>query len=156
MRNDERQIHDTELSGIVLPSGRRIEILYVDGEPFAMSENERETPPRQPEPVADAAMLDALDDLTQCGSCGSGLVQPVAWQERSNETWQVELRCPECEVLSVTLVDDALAEQLTLFHERARATIELSMIRLASENAEREVERFAHALKRDLILPDDF
>ena len=53
-------------------------------------------------------------------------------------------------------VEEELAEQLTLFHERARALVELSMVRLASENAEREIERFARALEQDLILPEDF
>lgn len=156
MRNDERQIHDTELSSIVLPSGLRIEILYVDGEPFAVNEHESSTPAHEPEPAAEAAMLEALDDLTLCGSCGSALVQPVEWQERSDHAWQVELRCPECELRAVTLIEEALAEQLTLFHDRARALVELSMIRLASENAEREIERFARALATDLILPEDF
>lgn len=163
MRNDERQIHDTELSSIVLPSGRRIEILYVDGEPFAMSEDGRESSdahefePACPEaPVADTTLLEALDDLTLCGSCGSTLVQPTAWQEHGPETWQVELRCPECEERATTVIEDEVAEQLDLFHERARAVIEISMIRLASENAEGEAERFAHALEHDLILPEDF
>ena len=162
MRNDERQIHDTELSSIVLPSGRRIEIFYVDGEPFAMNEHGREAPGEQPAvaagngPEGETAMLEALDDLTLCGSCGSALVQPVEWQERSDHAWQVELRCPECELRAVTLIEEALAEQLTLFHDRARALVELSMIRLASENAEREIERFARALATDLILPEDF
>lgn len=153
MPSDERQIHDTELSSIVLPSGRSLEILYVDGEPFAMNENEPGTDAGQA--AADTAMLEALDELTLCGSCESPLVQPAGWQERGDD-WKLELRCPECEERATAVVGDEIAEQLTLFHERARALIELSMIRLASDNAEREIERFARALERDLILPEDF
>jgi hypothetical protein len=151
MTPNDREIHDTELSSIVLPSGRRLEILYVDGEPFAMNE-EPETRATQ----ADAEMLEALDDLTLCGSCESPLVQPVGWEGHGTETWRLELRCPECEERATTVIEDGLAEQLTLFHERARALIEISMIRLASDNAEREIERFARALEQELIVPEDF
>jgi hypothetical protein len=151
MRDSDREIHDTELSSIVLPSGLRIEILYVDGEPFTMNE-EPDTHVAQ----ADAEMLEALDNLTLCGSCGSPLVQPVGWEGHGAEAWRLELRCPECEERATTVIEDGLAEQLTLFHERARALIELSMIRLASENAEGEINRFARALEQDLIVPEDF
>lgn len=154
MRPDDHEIHDTELSSISLPSGLRIEILYVDGEPFAMNEE----PGTRDETAArsDAEMLEALDNLTICGSCDSPLVQPVNWAGHGADAWRVELRCPECEERGTTLIEDGLAEQLTLFHERARALVELSMIRLASDNAEQEIERFARALQRDLIVPEDF
>ena len=154
MSPNEREIHDTELSSIVLPSGRRLEILYVDGEPFAM--NEDGPAPDGGAPTVDTSMLDALDDLTLCGSCDSPLVQPTSWESHGPEAWQLELRCPECEQRATTVIEDELAEQLTLFHERARALVELSMVRLASENAEREIERFARALEQELILPEDF
>jgi len=153
MRDIDRETPETELSSIVLPSGLRIEILYVDGEPFAMNE---EPEVQAGEAQADAEMLEALDNLTLCGSCGSPLVQPVGWEGHGAEAWRIELRCPECEEHATTVIEDSLAEQLTLFHERARALIELSMIRLASENAEREIERFARALEQDLIVPEDF
>ncbi len=153
MNHDDPEIHDTELSSIVLPSGRRLEILYVDGEPFAMSDDDGST---EGAAAVDTSMLDALDDLTLCGSCGSPLVQPVGWESHGAKAWQLELRCPECEQRATAVVEDDLAEQLTLFHERARALVELSMVRLASDNAEREIERFARALEQDLILPEDF
>ncbi|MFM9023537.1 MAG: hypothetical protein ACKOK7_07360 [Solirubrobacterales bacterium] len=154
MTPNDREIHDTELSSIVLPSGRRLEILYVDGEPFAM--NEDSPVPEGGAPAVDTLMLDALDDLTLCGSCDSPLVQPTGWESHGAEAWQIELRCPECEQRATTVIEDGLAEQLTLFHERARALVELSMVRLASDNAELEIERFARALEQDLILPEDF
>ena len=154
MRHDDREIRDTELSSIVLPSGLRLEILYVDGEPFAMSEEGK--PAEGGAAPVDTSMLDALDDLTLCGSCGSPLVQPTGWESHGEQAWQLELRCPECEQRATTVIEDELAEQLTLFHERARALVELSMVRLASDNAEREIERFARALEQDLILPEDF
>lgn len=154
MRHDDREIRDTELSSIVLPSGLRLEILYVDGEPFAMSEEGK--PAEGGAAPVDTSMLDALDDLTLCGSCSSPLVQPTGWESHGEHAWKLELRCPECEQRATTVIEDELAEQLTLFHERARALVELSMVRLASDNAEREIERFARALEQDLILPEDF
>ena len=155
MRHDEREIHDTELSSIVLPSGRRLEITYVNGEPFAMNDRGDASGDPLP-PAADTSMLDALDELTLCESCRSPLVQPTGWESDGPEAWRLELRCPECERRATTVIEDGLAEQLTLFHERARALVELSMVRLASDNAECEIERFARALEQDLILPEDF
>ena len=154
MRHEDRDIHDTELSSILLPSGLRIEILYVDGEPFAMSDEAG--PVDEAAAAADAETLEALDALTLCGSCESPLVQPAGWAEDRDGAWQLELRCPECEERATTVIDEGLADQLTLFHERARALVELSLIRLAGDNAEAEIERFARALEQDLILPEDF
>lgn len=154
MSQNDREIRDTELSSILLPSGLRLEILYVDGEPFAMSEEGQ--PARGGAAPVDTSMLDALDDLTLCGSCGSPLVQPTGWESHGAQAWQLELRCPECGQRGTKVIEDGLAEQLTLFHERARALVELSMARLASDNAELEIERFAQALEQDLILPEDF
>lgn len=155
MRENERQTNDTGLSSIVLPSGRRLEILYVDGEPFAMNEEPHSQEGAAP-PVADTSLLDELDELTLCRSCASPLVQPDRWKDRGTQGWELELRCPECENRVTTVIGDEMAEQLTLFHERARALVELSMVRLASDNAEHEIERFARALEQDLILPEDF
>ena len=90
------------------------------------------------------------------GACGAPRVQPTCGERHGEQAWQLELRCPECEQRATTVIEDELAEQLTLFHERARALVELSMVRLASDNAEREIERFARALEQDLILPEDF
>ena len=156
MTPEETNIPVTELSEIVLPSGRRVEISYVDGEPFAVNEPAGADTGGTPEPAVDTSMIDALDRLTICGSCGSMLVQPRTWRQAPPRSWQVELRCPECEGHGSAVVDEELAEQLTLFHERARALVEVSMLRLASENAEREIDRFARALETDLILPEDF
>ena len=82
MRHDDREIRDTELSSIVLPSGLRLEILYVDGEPFAMSEESQ--PAESGAAPVDTSLLDALDELTLCGSCGSPLVHT---QRKGPKPW---------------------------------------------------------------------
>lgn len=156
MSHENTHTPDTELSDVVLPSGLRLEIVYVDGEPFALNEPDGAQADGDEEPTVDTSMIDALDELTLCGSCGSMLVQPVTWRQAEPAGWSVELRCPECEERGTEVVGEELAEQLSLFHERARALVELSMLRLASENAEREIDRFARALERELILPEDF
>lgn len=35
--------------------------------------------------------------LSVCPSCSSGLVQPIAWAPAALSSWQVDLRCPNCE-----------------------------------------------------------
>lgn len=39
----------------------------------------------------------ASTGLHVCPACGSDLVQPLAWAPAALSSWQVDLRCPDCE-----------------------------------------------------------
>ncbi len=133
---------------IALPGGRVIEIVYFsDPEPGDKPNADADVTRHAPKPVV---------DLHVCDACSSDMVYPVSWDERSDETWFVERRCPNCEwrhegefhQSEVEVFDDVLNDGterlLTQLRECARS------------NMEADVERLIAALDTDLILPMDF
>ncbi|MCB0881949.1 MAG: hypothetical protein KDC33_06995 [Thermoleophilia bacterium] len=135
---------------IALPGGRVIEIVYFsDPEPG-------DTPSGDADAKGHPADVSSAVDLHVCESCSSDLVYPVSWDERSDDTWFVERRCPNCEwrhegefhQSEVELFDDVLNDGterlLTRLREYSRA------------NMEEDVERLIAALDMDLIQPMDF
>ncbi|HEY8467890.1 MAG TPA: hypothetical protein VIL04_13925 [Solirubrobacterales bacterium] len=105
---------------------------------------------------ADAEVARREDDLQICPECGRDLVIPVDWAPGDPGYWHVSLRCPECEWRGsgtyhqkvVDRFDEALDEGTQALLEDLRL--------LSRANLEEEIERFADALRRDLILPEDF
>jgi len=129
---------------VVLPSGRAIEVVYFENAAAA------DTPvtPLVPEP--------AVEDLHVCPECEQGLVYPVEWEEADDTSWEVELRCPNCEwgttgVYAQETVD-AFDEEL----DRGTEALVRDLKRLTRANMEDEIDRFAKALAADAILPEDF
>ncbi len=127
----ERYEHHS-IRRIVLPSGRSIEVVrfYVDDTETA--------------------------GLHVCPECGSQLVQPVDWHEAPQGFWELILNCPNCGWLDEGVFDqdqvDALEEKL----DDGLADILADLRRLTQSNMAEEIERFAAALARDLVLPEDF
>jgi hypothetical protein len=94
-------------------------------------------------------------DLSICPSCGSGLVQPLRWQEQEGEH-ELDLRCPECFALMRGTFEAADVEALDRTLRAARDSINA-----AYESSVREtMEAVAHCLERalalDLVSADDF
>jgi hypothetical protein len=96
-------------------------------------------------------------ELHACPDCGSGLVQPVAWEQvASSNEWRLWRRCPECEwhgdgVHREADIDDF--DEMLDFGTRELAE-ELRVFEQA--NMEEAADRFVAALHADLILPEDF
>lgn len=118
-----------------LPSGRKIEVVYF------------EKPDVGPEP---------LDDLTICPDCDSRLVYPVSWEEAGHAGWEVELRCPACEWTETGVHDQATVNRFDDALDMHTESVVREARRCEAENMAEEVERFALALSKDLILPEDF
>jgi hypothetical protein len=94
--------------------------------------------------------------LHVCPSCASELVYPVAWEESSGSSWEVERRCPNCEWRHVGEFGD---EELARFDEALNDGTETLLIGLRDTtraNMEAAVERLIDAIKLDLIEPMDF
>jgi hypothetical protein len=116
----------------LLPSGRSIEVWQ----------------PADTEPQ--------VRELHLCPACGSDLVQPIAWNETENASWQLTLECPNCRWLEHGVycrdqverledqIDDGVCDMLADLH------------RLTQANMADEIERFVGALHADRILPEDF
>lgn len=119
---------------VVLPSGKTIEVVYVD-------------PP---------ALSDSTRDLHRCGTCGCGLVYPIEWEEASATHWKVTLRCPNCEWSGTGVFDQETVERFDDELDRGMVVLVNDLKRLSHENMEIEIERFVRALKADAVLPEDF
>jgi hypothetical protein len=119
---------------IVLPSGRKIEVVRFDESGAA-----RESRP-----------------LHICPDCDSPLVQPLAWSETQGEQWELELSCPNCEWHEEGIYSHSEIEELEDRLEDGLGDLLDDLHRLAQANMADEIERFVRALEADLILPEDF
>ncbi len=133
MDRDEQQIAH-HVKRVRLPSGKTIEII------------------RFSEPAA----VEADSELHLCRGCQSELVYPTRWSEASEDSWEVTLRCPECDEVR----DGVFAQRsVDAFDERLEAGSEALMgdlRRLTRANMAEEGKRFNAALAVDAILPEDF
>jgi hypothetical protein len=119
---------------IVLPSGRKIEVVRFEDDPAG-----HETHP-----------------LHICPECDSPLVQPLSWSETEAEHWELELSCPNCDWREDGIFSQSEIEDLEDRLEDGLSDLLDDLHRLAQANMANEVERFVHALEADLILPEDF
>jgi hypothetical protein len=119
---------------IVLPSGRKIEVVRFDE-----TAGQRQTRP-----------------LHICPDCDSPLVQPLAWSETDDEHWELELSCPNCEWREEGVFGQPEIEELEDRLEDGLGDLLDDLHRLAQANMADEIERFVRALEADLILPEDF
>ena len=119
---------------IVLPSGRKIEVVRFDEDGAG-----RETRP-----------------LHLCPDCASQLVQPISWSETEDEQWVLELSCPNCEWHDEGVFSQTDIEELEDRLEDGLSDLLDDLHRLAQANMADEIERFVRALEADLILPEDF
>ena len=119
---------------IVLPSGRKIEVVRFDE-----NGSGRETRP-----------------LHLCPGCGSPLVQPLSWSETEDEQWVLELGCPNCAWHDEGVFSQPEIEELEDRLEDGLSDLLDDLHRLAQANMADEIERFVSALEADRILPEDF
>ena len=118
---------------VTLPSGRRIEVVYFEAE-----------------------ALPAERPLHLCPACRADLVFPVAWAEHDPKSWEVSLRCPNCEWHDVDVHPQHVVDRFDEELDRGTATLVSDLRRLTQANMEEELARFSAALAADAILPEDF
>ena len=119
---------------IVLPSGRKIEVVRFE----------------------DESQRTGSRPLHDCPACSSDLVQPVAWSETEDERWELDLRCPNCEWTGDGVFAQTEVEDLEEHLDEGLAAMLADLHRLTQANMVDEVDRFVSALDADLILPEDF
>ena len=127
---------------VVLPSGKTIEVVYFEDESTGA------VPPTVP--------VDPGEDLHHCPRCASDLVYPIAWEEAAVDSWQLELRCPNCEWEAEGVYDRSIVERLDEELDRGTHILLRDLKQLMHANMEDEVERFVSALRADAVLPEDF
>lgn len=91
-----------------------------------------------------------------CPVCGGEFVYPVEWERNSEGTWNLCLRCPECETRRRIILGRRGVEALNrTLYESIRALAEEAAA-VSRRNFEEQAARLVKALSRDLILPMDF
>lgn len=148
MRNSDKP--KSEIRTIRLPSGRQVEVGYLDDEAVSLADSG----PAVTELHAD--LQATVHELMHCGKCGCQTVQPVEWDGYGPRHWRIELRCPNCESRCTTIVEDEIAELCDRVHQRGVDELELTLKGLADENAESEIQRLRFALQNNHLLPQDF
>jgi hypothetical protein len=107
---------------------------------------QRRTGPREVAPAT----------LAVCPCCTSRLVQPVAVAPAGDRTCAVERRCPECGWWGDGVFPAAAVTRFEAEVDAARASLEWLLDRVEKARMASDVERFAFALTRDEVLPEDF
>ena len=94
--------------------------------------------------------------LNVCPSCGSGLVQPLRWEQKTEAQVLVELRCPECSTWMQACHTPAEMEDLDRRQTAARESIVSAYESSVRESMSTLAADLHEALERDLIGADDF
>ena len=130
----EDRVNNHTVHRIVLPSGRKIEVVRFHDE---------------------AAEL-RWRPLHICPHCQARLVQPVDWSEIDDTHWELTLLCPNCERSTTGIYSQAEVEELEDRLEEGLSEMLGDLHRLAQANMADEIDRFVAALGADVILPEDF
>lgn len=138
---------------IELPGGKFIEVVVFGDQHIEASTTQNES---QATVTTDAPDADTDHHLHVCPECRSELVYPVRWDERTGESWEITLRCPDCEWWHTgDFGDEAVDEFDEVLNEGTEQLLE-SLRSFARVNMEEDIERFVNALASGLIEPMDF
>jgi hypothetical protein len=119
---------------IVLPSGRKIEVVRFNDGPGGTHHSA----------------------LHICPECQCELVQPITWTEAAEDQWELLLRCPNCDWSIQGVFEQGAVEELEEHLDEGLADMLSDLQRLTQANMAEEIDRFLSALHSDLILPEDF
>jgi hypothetical protein len=124
---------------LVLPSGKRIEVVYFDGAG-----------------VGETQALATSSELHICGSCSGELVYPIDWEPVGKTHWRVMLRCPNCEWHGSGVFEQDVVDRFDEELDRGSQMLAEDLRQLMLVNMAEEIDRFVAALQADYILPSDF
>ena len=94
--------------------------------------------------------------LVICRSCGADTVVPLAWDEVTDSSWWMQLRCGACGYAVEVVVDDEQADAFDRTLCRHRVTISAALAASERGRMEEDLHVLARALELDLIDADDF
>jgi hypothetical protein len=142
---------------IVLPSGKTIEVVYFDSHVAGVPPVIEEAAPETREKELSAPVpAEETRDLHVCVNCESELVYPVQWEEASRDSWNILLRCPDCEWSESGVFPQLQCDRFDDELEAGTDALSRDYKRLVTANMAEEVERFIQALDADAIQPMDF
>lgn len=95
--------------------------------------------------------------LHLCPSCGSGMVQPLAWEPAGDRhNWRVWRRCPECEWRADGVFGETEIEAYDEELDRGAQQLTAELRERQRDNMTEMTTTFVAALEADLIGADDF
>lgn len=98
-----------------------------------------------------------IEVLHLCPRCGSGMVQPLAWEPAGDRSsWRVWRRCPECDWRGDAVHAEAAIEAYDEQLDRGAHALAAELRELQRANMEAMAATFVVALDADLISADDF
>ena len=124
--------HNQYIRKVTLPSGKTIEVISFEDA-------------RPPAP-----------ELHVCPDCASDLVYPVAWEEADRASWEVSLRCPNCEWSTTAVYGEEAIQRFDETLDRGTEALVTDLRQLTRANMEEDVERFVLAIDAGHVLPEDF
>ena len=124
--------HNQYVRKVTLPSGKTIEVVSFEQVPGTAA------------------------DLHICPVCTSELVYPVAWEEAGPTSWEVSLRCPNCEGYLTSVYDEETIQRFDEKLDEGTEALVGDLRQLTRANMEADVERFVAAINGDHLLPEDF
>jgi hypothetical protein len=144
---------DFHVKRITLPSGKTIEIVYLDGA-AVQSRTTSQLPGAVP--ALRPAPRPPLRRLEQCPVCAGERVHPVDWHEAGAEGWELSLRCPDCRFREIGVFGEPEVERYdrVLADECGRMVEELE--RITRAHMEEEILRLRAALESGGLTPFDF
>ena len=92
----------------------------------------------------------------ECPLCSCDLVYPVDWERNSEATWNLELRCPNCETQRSVVLGREGIEAFNREIYLGSQAIAREADSMTRQNFAEESAKLVEALARDLILPMDF
>ncbi len=140
--------HHQDRHHVQLPSGKQIEVVYLDNP----------VPPSlgPTHPAGQRQADQSTEPLHVCFYCAGELVHPVDWTEAGERQWRILLRCPECEATREGVFEQNAVEALDDELDRASGSLLSDLQRVTHANMAEEIDLFVRALDADLILPCDF
>ena len=121
------------------PSGKTIEVVYF-----------QESSTGTPSSAHRHASFTSAPTATRTSSI------PVHWSEADQTSWEVTLRCPNCEWTETEVFDQDTVERFDEELDRGTDQLVDDLKRLVYANMEEQIDRFCDALGNDHVLPEDF
>jgi predicted RNA-binding Zn-ribbon protein involved in translation (DUF1610 family) len=125
-----------------LPTGKRVEVSYFSADESAV---------RRPPGAAPQGL-----DLHRCPECASDLVYPTDWRDADERSYELALRCPNCEWTEVGTHDWDTVQRLDNELDRGERALIDDLGALTRTNVEEDFDRFIAALRAGQVWPIDF
>ena len=163
-QNEQREL-------FIFPDGSTVEVIVFASPGMLAHAPRRTSPDRDAGPAEQEAQPGAKHTAThapppvgrepdgaahECPICGCELVYPLDWERNRAASWNLVLRCPNCETQRCVVLGREGVEAFNREIYFGAQTLAREADTMTRRNFAEESAKFVEALTRDLILPMDF